>query len=37
MRILGIFGTNGAAKDSVGELLAQKHGGTFVSGKVGLY
>jgi len=32
MKILGISGTNGAGKDSVGEFLAQKHGWFFVSG-----
>jgi len=31
MKILGISGTNGAGKDSVGGFLAQKHGWLFVS------
>jgi dephospho-CoA kinase len=32
MRIIGVAGTNGAGKDSVGEYLADKHGWHFVSG-----
>jgi dephospho-CoA kinase len=31
MKILGISGTNGAGKDSVGEFLVEKHGWFFVS------
>ncbi|MBX4199537.1 AAA family ATPase [Candidatus Saccharibacteria bacterium] len=31
MKILGISGTNGAGKDSVGELLAERHGWLFIS------
>ena len=31
MKLLGISGTNGAGKDSVGEYLAKKHGWFFVS------
>lgn len=31
MRILGISGTNGAGKDTVGEMLATRHGWMFVS------
>lgn len=31
MKLLGISGTNGAGKDSVGEFLANKHGWMFVS------
>lgn len=31
MKLLGLSGTNGAGKDSVGELLAAKHGFLFVS------
>ena len=31
MKILGIAGTNGSGKDSVGKLLADKHGYLFVS------
>jgi len=31
VKILGISGTNGAGKDSVGEYLAKKHGWHFVS------
>lgn len=30
-RIIGIAGTNGAGKDTVGQLLAQKHGFLFIS------
>lgn len=30
--ILGIGGTNGAGKDTLGELLAKKHGWLFISG-----
>lgn len=32
MRLIGIAGTNGAGKDSVGQLLADKHGWLFVPG-----
>ena len=32
MKLIGIAGTNGAGKDSVGQLLADKHGWLFVSG-----
>ncbi|MCA9332759.1 AAA family ATPase [Candidatus Saccharibacteria bacterium] len=31
MKIFGIGGTNGAGKDSVGEMLAERHGFLFVS------
>lgn len=31
MKLIGIAGTNGAGKDSVGQLLADKHGWLFVS------
>jgi cytidylate kinase len=31
MKLIGLSGTNGAGKDSVGELLAAKHGILFVS------
>ncbi len=31
MKILGIAGTNGAGKDSIGEMLAEKHDFLFVS------
>ena len=31
MKLLGISGTNGAGKDSIGEFLAQKHNWLFVS------
>lgn len=31
MKIIGIAGTNGAGKDSIGEMLAERHGWLFVS------
>lgn len=31
MKIYGIAGTNGAGKDSIGELLAERHGFLFIS------
>jgi dephospho-CoA kinase len=32
IKIIGIGGTDGSGKDSIGELLAEKHGWLFVSG-----
>lgn len=32
MKIIGIAGTNGAGKDSIGAMLAERHGFLFVSG-----
>ncbi len=32
MNLIGLSGTNGAGKDSVGEVLAKKHGWLFISG-----
>ncbi len=32
MKIIGLSGTNGSGKDTLGELLAKKHGWLFVSG-----
>ncbi|MDB5161134.1 MAG: hypothetical protein JWO96_514 [Candidatus Saccharibacteria bacterium] len=31
MKIIGVSGTNGAGKDTVGEMLAERHGWLFVS------
>lgn len=31
MKIIGLSGTNGAGKDSVGEMLAERHGYLFIS------
>ncbi|MDQ5971973.1 MAG: hypothetical protein QG553_132 [Patescibacteria group bacterium] len=31
MKLIGLSGTNGAGKDSVGEVLAKKHGWLFIS------
>jgi len=31
MKVLGISGTNGAGKDSIGEMLAARHGWLFIS------
>lgn len=32
MKIIGIGGTNGSGKDTIGEMLAQRHGFLFMSG-----
>ncbi|MEX1059193.1 MAG: AAA family ATPase [Candidatus Saccharimonadales bacterium] len=32
MKIIGISGTNGSGKDTVGQMLAERHGWLFVSG-----
>jgi dephospho-CoA kinase len=32
MRLIGISGTNGSGKDTVGEMLAERHGWLFISG-----
>ena len=32
MKIIGIAGTNGSGKDSLGEILAKNYGYMFVSG-----
>ena len=31
MKLIGVAGTNGAGKDSVGEILAKEHGYMFIS------
>lgn len=32
MKIIGLAGTNGSGKDTIGDLLAEKHGFLFISG-----
>src|ERR1043166_4872159 len=31
MKLIGVAGTNGSGKDTVGQMLAQKHGWMFIS------